>query len=132
MAVGRLAGMPAKRVDSTLVAFQKHQRLLVFGSQLVPTVRLISPAIAGLFRADVTSFTTATMAGITLWNTLFIGVGHVVASIVPGANASVLAVQVLIALIATEVLLTLAWQWRRRKRSRVALRAKMLSPRAVE
>jgi membrane protein DedA with SNARE-associated domain len=116
-AIGRLAGMSSKRVDSTLVSFREHQRLLVFGSQLVPTVRLISPAIAGLFRAEVVSFTTATMAGIAVWNTLFIGVGHVVASFAPSANASVLAVQVLIALIATEVILTLAWQWRHRKRS---------------
>lgn len=120
-AVGRLAGMSSKRVDSTLVSFQEHQRLLVFGSQLVPTVRLISPAIAGLFRADVTSFTAATMAGIVVWNMLFIGVGHVAASIAPSVNASVLAVQVLILLVTTEVILALAWQWCRRKRSKITL-----------
>ncbi|MBR0641919.1 DedA family protein [Plastoroseomonas hellenica] len=115
--VGRLAGMSSKRVDSVLVSFHGHQRLLVFGSQLVPTVRLISPVIAGLFRADMRSFTAATMAGIAVWNMLFIGVGHVAASIAPNANASILAVQVLVLLLATEVILALAWQWRRRKRS---------------
>lgn len=118
-AVGRLAGMSSKRVDRTLASFQEHQRLLVFGSQLIPTVRLISPAIAGLFRANMTSFAAATMAGIAVWNMLFIGVGHVAASIAPSANASVLAVQVLIILVATEVILALAWQWHRRRRSRI-------------
>jgi membrane protein DedA with SNARE-associated domain len=75
--IGRLGGMSALRIDGMVSSFRTHQRLLAFGSQLLPTVRLISPAIAGLFRADAKAFAVATMAGIIVWNALFIGVGHV-------------------------------------------------------
>jgi len=115
--VGRLAGMSAIRVDSTLSSFRVHQRLLAFGSQLVPTVRLVSPVIAGLFRADAKAFTIATMAGIVIWNTLFIGVGHVAAAVAPATSASALAVTVLVLLIATEVIAGLAWRGLRRRSS---------------
>ena len=113
--VGRMTGLSSKRVDSTVSSFRIHQRRLTFGAQLVPTIRLISPVIAGLFRADAKAFTLATLAGILVWNGLFISVGHVAAGLAPRANASALAIQALALLIAAEVIVGLAWQGLRRR-----------------
>ncbi|HMG49311.1 MAG TPA: VTT domain-containing protein [Inquilinus sp.] len=115
--VGRLAGMSPKRVDSAVSSFRAYQRALAFGTQLVPTVRLVSPVIAGLFRADARAFAIASLAGITVWNALFISVGHLAAAIAPTTSASTLALQVLILLIVAEVLLALGWRWLRRPAS---------------
>lgn len=109
--IGRLAGMSASRLDKVSLSFHTHQRLLTFGSQLVPTVRLISPAIAGLFRFDARIFVMSTMAGILVWNSLFICVGHIAAAVAPSVSASVLAIKVLIVLIVIEATLGLAWRW---------------------
>lgn len=118
--IGRLGGMSASRVDGMVSSFHTHQRLFAFGCQLVPTIRLISPVIAGFFRADARAFTIATMAGIVVWNSLFISVGHVAAAIAPMATASVLAINVLLVLIVTEVTLGLAWRWFSRRSARRA------------
>lgn len=111
---GRLAGMKDARVDRVISAFNSRQRLLAFGSQLVPTVRLISPVVAGIFRSDARTFAIATMAGIVIWNALFICIGHVAAGVAPDANPSALALNVLFILVASECLLALTWRWLRR------------------
>jgi hypothetical protein len=90
-----LAGMPASRKDRIISSLQSRQHLLAFGSQLVPTVRLVSPVIAGIFRADPRAFTIATAAGIVIWNALFISAGHVAAAVAPASNASSLAISYL-------------------------------------
>lgn len=109
-----LAGMPASRKDRLISSFQSRQHLLAFGSQLVPTVRLVSPVIAGVFRADPRAFTIATAAGIIIWNALFISAGHVAAAVAPASNASSLAIGVLILLVVAETTFALAWRWFRR------------------
>ncbi|MGO1068921.1 DedA family protein [Lysobacter sp. CA199] len=112
---GRMVGMSAIRMQGVTQAFCVNQRTLAFGLQLVPTVRLVSPMIAGLFRADARTFTMATLSGIAIWNGLFIGIGYIAATVAPGTNASTLALQVLAALIVAEV--TLALLWRRLRRA---------------
>lgn len=114
--VGRLIGMSSMRVDKTVSSFRANQRTLAFGTQLVPTVRLISPVIAGLFRADAKVFTIATLAGIVIWNGLFITVGHAAAELAPVTNASTLAVKVLLLLVAVEAAIALTWRLLRRPR----------------
>lgn len=108
---GRLLGLSSTRVKRAMSAFRLHQLGLAFGSQLVPTVRLISPVIAGLFRADARAFALATLSGIFIWNSLFISVGLVAAVTAPAVNFSALAVIVLVLLIATEAILGLTWRW---------------------
>lgn len=115
---GRLSGMSVARMDGMVSSYHAHQRLFAFGCQLVPTVRLISPVFAGFFRADARAFAIATMAGIVVWNSLFIGVGHVAAAIAPTSTASTLAINVLFVLIATEVTLGLGWRWFSRRAAR--------------
>ncbi|MDO8908500.1 MAG: VTT domain-containing protein [Pseudohongiella sp.] len=114
--VGRMIGLSQSRVDKTVTSFRANQRILAFGMQLVPTIRLISPIIAGLFRADAKAFSFATLAGILVWNCLFIGVGHFAEDVAPDANSSTLALQVLVVLILTELAAVLLWRWFHRSR----------------
>ena len=109
--IGRMTGISAPRIDRSVMMFRKHQRGLSFGMQLVPSIRLISPVIAGLFRANGKAFALATMLGILCWNGLFIVVGYAASTIAPDANASALAIQVLIILLIVELLLALIWRW---------------------
>ncbi|TFH74879.1 membrane-associated protein [Gammaproteobacteria bacterium LSUCC0112] len=113
--VGRLVGLSQARVDRTVVSFRANQRTLAFVMQLIPTIRLISPIIAGLFHAEAKVFSLATLSGIVLWNCLFIGVGYIAEGFVPDANASTLAVQVLVVLIFVELGAALIWRWRHGK-----------------
>jgi membrane protein DedA with SNARE-associated domain len=64
--VGRMTGISAPRIDRSIVLFREHQRGLSFGMQLVPSIRLISPIIAGMFRADGRAFAIATLLGIPM------------------------------------------------------------------
>lgn len=108
--VGRMIGLSQARVDRTVISFRANQRTLALGMQLIPTIRLISPIIAGLFRAEARAFSIATLAGIIIWNTLFIGVGYVAENFSPDANASTLAFQVLVILIIVELAAALIWR----------------------
>lgn len=106
----RLLGISSVQADRTVVSFRANQRVLTFGLQLVPAVRLITPVIAGLFRADAKVFAITTFFGILVWNALFIGVGRIAAEMVPDASASQLALKVLVALLAIEATGFMVWR----------------------
>ncbi|WP_338665369.1 hypothetical protein VQH23_09365 [Pararoseomonas sp. SCSIO 73927] len=97
---------------------REHQALIAFGSQLVPTVRLMTPAIAGLLRADPGTFLLASAAGIAAWNGLFVGIGFLAAGLASDINVSALALQLLVGLVVTEALAALAWRRLRRPAGR--------------
>jgi membrane protein DedA with SNARE-associated domain len=109
--VGRMTGISAPRIETAIVLFRRHQRRLSFGMQLVPSIRLISPIIAGMFRADANAFAIATLLGILAWNSLFIGVGYVASTVTLETNASTLALQVVVLLLVIELGLALLWRW---------------------
>lgn len=114
--VGRLLGLSQQRVDRTVMSFRANQRTLAFGMQLIPTIRLLSPIIAGLFHAEAKAFSVATLTGILIWNSLFIGVGYLAEGYSPDANASTLAFQVLMILIVVELGAALIWRQVHRSR----------------
>jgi len=116
--VGRMTGISAPRIDRSIVLFREHQRSLSFGMQLVPSIRLISPLIAGMFRADANAFAIATLLGILSWNGLFIAVGYIASNLSVQANASTLALQVVVVLLAVELGLALMWRWYHQRSSR--------------
>jgi membrane protein DedA with SNARE-associated domain len=113
---GRLAGLSPSRLDGITRYFRHHQAALAFGAQLVPTVRLVAPAIAGLLRAETKWFAVASACGIALWNGIFIGIGYAAASMSAAANASLLAFSVVVVLLAGETLAVAAWYRLRRRR----------------
>ena len=109
--VGRMTGISPPRIEKSILLFRQHQRGLSFGMQLVPSIRLISPIIAGMFRADASAFAIATLLGILSWNGLFIAVGYVASNLTVEANASTLALQVVVLLLVVELGLALLWRW---------------------
>jgi membrane protein DedA with SNARE-associated domain len=93
-----------------LFSFYRHERALAFGSQLIPSVRLIAPVIAGLLRAQPRNFLVATIFGVTVWNSLLIGVGYAGALMDESANPSAVAVKVVVVLLVAEGVAAAAWR----------------------
>jgi membrane protein DedA with SNARE-associated domain len=122
--VGRLLGLSSKRVDGMISSFRSRERSLLVMFQLVPTVRLVAPLIAGVTRTNPRRFITGTLVGIVLWNGMFIVTGHAAALIAPETNASALAIKVLMLMITSEIILALAWRAARNSQWRIARRAR--------
>jgi membrane protein DedA with SNARE-associated domain len=112
----RLFGVSPSHMQRLIADAQDNRRTLLLGAQLVPTVRLVAPAIAGLLRADAASFALASGCGIVIWNGLFLTVGYAAKMLTGTVNASVLALKVLLLLVAGEGLAFLLWWWRRARR----------------
>lgn len=73
---GSLFRVPALRIFRWVEALRRHQIILAFSLQLVPTVRLFAPALAGLIRSPTPGFLLASAAGIVSWNGFFISLGY--------------------------------------------------------
>ncbi|WP_081688988.1 VTT domain-containing protein [Inquilinus limosus] len=117
-----LFGMAPARVDHWITWFRDRGVVFAFVAQLVPTVRLVVPGIAGLLRTHPVMFFTATALGIGLWNGLFIGTGYAAASLVEASpNASSIALTVLVALVLLELMGTMMWRSFSRRRQAVAV-----------
>ncbi|MDR6659363.1 membrane protein DedA with SNARE-associated domain [Tardiphaga robiniae] len=120
---GSLLALSRGRIDGILSSFRTRERLLIFVSQVVPTVRLIAPLVAGLVQTRMRFFAAGTAAGIALWNGLFISVGYTTGLIAPETNASALALKVLIVLVLIEALLAAALRFANRRTSRPVARS---------
>lgn len=83
-------------------------------SQLIPTVRLLSPVAAGLLGTSTLRFVAGVSIGIVLWNGLFIAAGYLAVIAIPGINSSALALKILILLVSAELLIALVWRLQRR------------------
>jgi membrane protein DedA with SNARE-associated domain len=116
----RLAGLSTTTMARLTAGFHRHQGALAFGSQLVPTVRLVAPAVAGLLRARMRRFAVASACGIALWNAIFITIGYVAALAADTTNVPLLAMFILAVLLVGEGLALALW---RRKRARQAISA---------
>lgn len=110
----RLLGLSPGRVARWVEGYREQQVLIGFGSQLVPTIRLMTPAIAGLLRADLGIFLLTSAGGIAVWSGLFIGIGFLAAQVTSDINVSALALKLLAALIVTEAVAVLTWRRLRR------------------
>ncbi|WP_446902843.1 DedA family protein [Burkholderia sp. YIM B11467] len=76
--LGRL--QPA-RMDALIAGIRARPTRLALWSQLVPFVRLVAPALAGLLETSFARFASGAAAGIALWNTLFITAGYLAAQV---------------------------------------------------
>jgi membrane protein DedA with SNARE-associated domain len=106
----RFLGVSQAQLGRLIVSFLRHEKALAFGSQLIPSVRLIAPVIAGLLRAQPRNFLVATIFGVTLWNSLLIGVGYAGALMDESANPSAVAVKVVFVLLVAEGVAAAAWR----------------------
>jgi membrane protein DedA with SNARE-associated domain len=122
----RFLGVSQTQLGRLIVSFHRHEKALAFGSQLVPSVRLIAPGIAGLLRVQPRNFLVATIFGVTLWNSLLIGVGYAATLMDQSANPSAIAVKVVFVLLVAEGVAAAAWRgiviWRRNRGQRSAKR----------
>jgi membrane protein DedA with SNARE-associated domain len=103
-------GVSQAQLGRLIVSFRRHEKALAFVSQLIPSVRLIAPGIAGLLGAQPRNFLVATIFGVTLWNSLLIGVGYAGALLGDSANPSAVAVKVVFLLLAGEGVTAAAWR----------------------
>jgi phospholipid N-methyltransferase/membrane protein DedA with SNARE-associated domain len=108
-------GVSRARFDRWVVYFRRHATILSFATQMVPTIRLIAPGIAGLLRAEPRTFLVATALGVALWNTLFICVGYAAVLTTGSPNASAVALVTLVVLLAGEGALALIARQRSRR-----------------
>ncbi|UXT84604.1 DedA family protein [Agrobacterium tumefaciens] len=115
---GGWVGLSRQRIDWTLSSLRHRERALTILSQLIPTVRLISPVAAGLLGTSALRFVAGVSVGIVLWNGLFIAAGYLAVLTIPGVNSSALALKILILLIAAELLIALGWRLQQRYSTR--------------
>jgi membrane protein DedA with SNARE-associated domain len=114
----RFLGVAPANIDGWMIDVRGRKWLLTFGSQLIPTVRLMAPGIAGLLRVKPRAFLGATTLGLTVWNTLFIGAGYAAARTAGSPNASTLALKTLVVLLIGAGIATAAWHIIVRRRRR--------------
>lgn len=121
--VGRWVGLSQPRIDWILSSLRARERTLTILSQLIPTVRFISPIAAGLLGTNTLRFVSGVAVGIFLWNGLFIAAGYLAVLAIPGINSSELALKILVLLVVAEVLTALVWRLQRRYSMRLAVGA---------
>jgi membrane protein DedA with SNARE-associated domain len=114
---GRLAGLSTASMARLTAGFHRHERALAFGSQLVPTVRLVAPAVAGLLGARAKPFAVASACGIALWNAVFIAIGYAAALATDTTDVSAIALVVLAVLLVGEGATLALWRRRRARGS---------------
>ncbi|AIC30426.1 SNARE associated domain-containing protein (plasmid) [Rhizobium etli bv. mimosae str. IE4771] len=117
--VGKWLGLSRQRIDLTISSLRGRERLITTTSQLIPTIRLISPLAAGLLGTSVLKFATGLAVGIVLWNGLFIAAGYLAVTVLPGINSSAFALKTLVLLVAVELLVALIFRLQLRSSKRL-------------
>jgi membrane protein DedA with SNARE-associated domain len=110
-----LFGTSSDKVQKMITYFRTNQAALSFTAQLVPTVRLVAPAIAGLLKVNLGPFALAAGLGVAVWNSLFFFIGYACARLSFAGNVSELALEVMIVLMIVESLAFVVWRWWRRR-----------------
>ncbi|MBP1848217.1 membrane protein DedA with SNARE-associated domain [Rhizobium petrolearium] len=105
--IGKWIGVSRQRIDQTLSYLRAREQAIAITSQLIPTIRLISPLAAALLGTSLLRFTSGLAVGIVLWNGLFIAAGYLAVMALPGINSSALALKILAFLVAVELLVAL-------------------------
>lgn len=112
---GGLFGVSNAGIERWTAILHDNRTMFTFAAQLVPTVRLLAPGLAGLLRVKTAVFVTGSACGVALWNSVFIGLGFATSTVVDAANASALALSVLVLLLVSEGVALVIWtRWRRR------------------
>lgn len=88
-AIGRLGGQlflgaylkrfPSHKagIDKTLDTVQRHGGWGVFLSKLIPMVRTIISIPAGVLKMPLGQYTLSSLAGVFVWNFIFVGAGYI-------------------------------------------------------
>lgn len=103
--IGKWIGLSRQGIDQTLSSLRTREQTIAITSQLIPTIRLISPVAAALLGTSMLRFASGLAVGIVLWNGLFIAAGYLAVMALPGINSSAFALKILAFLVAVEVLI---------------------------
>jgi membrane protein DedA with SNARE-associated domain len=109
--VGSLIGLSSERVMTGTDALQRKNAALAFSSQLLPTVRLFSPAFAAIIGTTWRPFLMASAAGIFVWNAVFILAGYKASYWMNPADTMMAS----IVLYGAMSIAVIGWLWMRRK-----------------
>jgi membrane protein DedA with SNARE-associated domain len=117
----RFLGISEAQLGRLIASFRRHEGAVAFGSQLLPSVRLVAPGIAGLLRANLGVFLVATTLGVSLWNSVFLALGYTAAIMDGAANPSEIAMKIGLVFLVGEGVAVGVWRaivvWRNRIRS---------------
>lgn len=69
-----------KNWDRAVGVLEKRGALAVFLTRLVPVVRTLTPAAAGVAQVPYLAFLPASLLGALTWSTLYVGIGYLVRS----------------------------------------------------
>lgn len=117
--IGKWIGLSRQRIDQTLSSLRAREQSIAITSQLIPTIRLISPLAAALLGTSTLRFTSGLAVGIVLWNGLFIASGYLAVMALPGINSSAFALKILVFLVAVELLVALIFRLQLRSSKRL-------------
>ncbi|WP_150131239.1 SNARE-associated domain-containing protein [Sphingobium yanoikuyae] len=84
------------RLGRTLRRTLHRSASLPFVAQLLPAARLFAPLIAGAMPHDWRRLAVATLAGLTVWNVSFIGLGFVMARSGGPTNATPVSMTIIV------------------------------------
>lgn len=73
---GRLPLTNLDDLDRTEAWFDRHGRKAVFFGRMIPIFRSLISIPAGVERMPVLTFTSLTLAGSLIWNSIFVGAGY--------------------------------------------------------
>ncbi|SFL35791.1 membrane protein DedA, SNARE-associated domain [Streptomyces pini] len=102
--------------DRAQTLFHRHGATAVFLTRLLPVVRTLTPATAGVGSVRYIRFLPASLAGASMWSALYVSAGALASASVREAEATI--TRILWVLLGVAVILTIGivW-WRRRRRS---------------
>lgn len=108
--IGKWVGLSRQRIDQTLSSLRSREQAIAITSQLIPTIRLISPLAAALLGMDMLRFASGLAVGIVAWNGLFIAAGYLAVMALPGVNSSAFAIKILVLLLVVEAVVALGFR----------------------
>ncbi|MEM0967626.1 MAG: VTT domain-containing protein [Verrucomicrobiota bacterium] len=107
--VGRSMGGKPESIQKWLGRIERKGATLVGITQIVPTIRLLSPFFAGFFRARFLSVSLALALGTSVWVSLLVSAAWIGALYMPDSNPLSITLWVTFALLTVEVLAGIIW-----------------------
>lgn len=111
---GRFLGLDCGLYHRMAGAYRRHGFWVTLVGQTIPVVRVYLSVPAGVLRLAIANFIAATLIGSLMWSGPLLALGYFCGG--SGADLTSLAVKVLTALVAVELLAAIGWRlWRSRR-----------------
>jgi len=114
VSVGRVVGAKAETTHKWLNRIEDNSVPLVGFTQMVPTIRLLSPLFAGFFRAPVIKIAATLVVGTFCWVFLFVSAAWIATLYMPEQDPLIVTLWVTVGLLTFEFLALSIWYGARR------------------